>query len=144
MIPTTMAGAGRVGGVWDYSQGTAAHRRGGGMLGQPVAGEVSGGAMAVVAIVNSGSSKEPEAMHLRRCLAFLEAKWDIQLWAEHINQAADAISRNRVNQLFTCHTQMEERPEEVDAEVLQILVHECQAGRNPDWSRLWRSCSRKE
>ena len=31
--------------------------------------------MAVVAIVNSGTSKEKEAMHLRRCLAFLEAKW---------------------------------------------------------------------
>ncbi len=28
--------------------------------------------------------KVPEAMHLRRCLAFLEAKWGIQLWAEHV------------------------------------------------------------
>ncbi len=104
--------------------------------------------MAVVAIVNSGSSKEPEAMHLRRCLAFLEAKWGIHLWAEHIkgedNQVADAISRNRVDKMSMCHPQMDKRPVEVEAEVLKILVHERQAGRNPDWSRLWRSCSRKE
>ena len=33
--------------------------------------------MAVVAIVNSWSSRKAEAMHLRRCLAFLEAKWAI-------------------------------------------------------------------
>ena len=32
-------------GEWDYSQGTAAHRHGGCVLGQPMAGEVSGGAL---------------------------------------------------------------------------------------------------
>ena len=30
---------------------------------------------AVVAIINKGDSKEPEAMHLLRCLAFLKAKF---------------------------------------------------------------------
>ena len=40
--------------------------------------------MAVVAIVNSGSSREREAMHLRRSLAFLEAKWSFHMFAEHI------------------------------------------------------------
>ena len=60
--------------------------------------------MAVVAIVNSGSSREAEAMHLRRCLAFLEAKRAIQLWAEHVrgvdNEVADSLSRNRLDQVF--------------------------------------------
>ncbi len=37
--------------------------------------------MAVMAIVNSDASREVEAMHLRRCVAFLEAKWSIQLRA---------------------------------------------------------------
>ena len=53
--------------------------------------------MAVVAIVNSGTSKEKDAMHLRRCLAFLEAKRGFHLFAEHIkgadNRVADALSR---------------------------------------------------
>ena len=31
---------------------------------------------AVVAMVNSGSSRDPEAMHLRKCLAFVETKWN--------------------------------------------------------------------
>ena len=43
-------------------------------------------------------------MHLRRCLAFLEAKWAIQLWAEHVrgvdNEVADSLSRNRLDQVF--------------------------------------------
>ena len=60
--------------------------------------------MAVVAIVNLESSREVEAMHLRRCLAFLEAKWAIQLWAEHVrgvdNEVADSLSRNRLDQVF--------------------------------------------
>ncbi len=102
--------------------------------------------MAVVTIVNSGSSKEPEAIHLRRCLAFLEAKCGIQLWAEHIegvdNQVADAISRNRVDQVCALNLQIADKPEEVDAEILQVLVHERRAGKKPDWTRLWRSCSR--
>ena len=104
--------------------------------------------MAVVAIVNSGSSREAEAMHLRRCLAFLEAKWAIQLWAEHgrgvDNEVADSLSRNRLDQVFCWRPQMEQRPEAVDEEVLQVVVRERQAGRNPDWIRLWRSSSGRE
>ena len=35
---------------------------------------------AVVAIINKGDSKEPEAMHLVRCLSFLRAKFHSFLW----------------------------------------------------------------
>ncbi len=101
--------------------------------------------MAVVAIVNSGSSREVEAMHLRRCLAFLEAKWAIQLRAEHVrgenNEVADAISRNRTDVMFGLRPQMKQRPEVVDEEILQVVVRERQAGRDPDWRRLWRCSS---
>ena len=48
---------------------------------------------AVVAIVNSVSSRDPEAIHLKRCLAFVEAKWQFHLFCQHIqsrdNTAAD-------------------------------------------------------
>ena len=51
---------------------------------------------AVVATVNSGSCRKAEAMHLRRCLAFLGAStW----WGKHIrgvdNVVADALSRDK-------------------------------------------------
>ena len=104
--------------------------------------------MAVVAIVNSGSSREAEAMHLRRCLALLEAKWAIQLWAEHVrgveNEVADWLSRNKLDQVLCVHPQMRQEPERVEEEVLQVVIWERQAGGNPDWSRLWQSSSRKE
>ena len=61
---------------------------------------------AVVAIVNSGSSRNPQAMHLRRCLAFLAAKGDFKLKAMHIrgveNVAADALSRNNCHLSRSC------------------------------------------
>ena len=101
--------------------------------------------MAVVAIVNNGSSKEAEAMHLRRCLSFLEAKWAIHLWAEHVrgvdNEVADLLSIHRLDHAFCLRPQMERRPEALDEEVLQVVVRERQAGRNPDWMKLWRSSS---
>ena len=54
---------------------------------------------AVVAIVNSGTSRESEAMYLRRCLAFLEARWSFVVQANHIrgvdNVVADALSRDK-------------------------------------------------
>lgn len=104
--------------------------------------------MAVVAIVNSGTSKEAKAMHLRRCLAFLEAKWAIQLWAEHVrgvdNEIADALSRNRLDVVFDLCPQMMQDPELVSEEILQVVVRERQAGRDPDWKNLWKISSEKE
>ena len=103
--------------------------------------------MAVVAIVNSGTSRETEAMHLRRCLAFLEAKWSIHLWAEHVkgsdNQVADAISRNKPEVLSLLPPQAERTPAVIPEEVLQVLVMERQAGGNPNWTKLWQSSSRR-
>ena len=40
--------------------------------------------MAVVHIVNHGSSKNHDAMHLARCLAFITAKFDFHVVASHI------------------------------------------------------------
>ncbi len=104
--------------------------------------------MAVVAIVNSGSSKEAEAMHLRRCLAFLEAKWAIHVRAEHVrgvdNELADAISRNKMDIAFQLCPQMLQKAEVVREEILQVVIRERQAGRDPDWRKWWINCSRKE
>ena len=51
---------------------------------------------AVVTVVNSGYSKDPQMMHLTRCLFFILAVWDISLYACHIpgvlNTVADALT----------------------------------------------------
>ena len=39
---------------------------------------------AVVAIVNSGTSRDQDAMHLLRCLAFIMAKFNFLLVVSHI------------------------------------------------------------
>lgn len=54
--------------------------------------------IAVVSIINQGSSKSKEATHLVRCLAFLAGKFEFHMVARHIkgshNILADALSRN--------------------------------------------------
>lgn len=39
---------------------------------------------AVVVVVNSGDSKDPQMMYLIRCLFFALATWDISQFACHI------------------------------------------------------------
>ncbi len=77
---------------------------------------------AVVAIVNSGSSRDPEAIHLKRCLAFVEAKWQFHLFCQHIqgrdNTAADALSRNRLTLFHDVYPQAKEEPTDIPAAVL--------------------------
>ncbi len=53
---------------------------------------------AVVAIINSGTSKNERGMHLMRSAFFFQARHDIRVWAEHLpgaeNRNADTLSRN--------------------------------------------------
>ncbi len=39
---------------------------------------------AVVSIIVKGSSRDREAMHLARCLAFVQAEFEVALVASHI------------------------------------------------------------
>jgi len=60
--------------------------------------------MAVVQIFRTRSCRDKQLMHLLRCLHFIEAKWDMVLWVQHIpgksNIAADALSRNSLQVFF--------------------------------------------
>ena len=55
---------------------------------------------AAVACINSGTSRNPYAMQLRRCLSYLAATEQFAIWATHIpgvnNEAADELSRNNL------------------------------------------------
>ncbi len=92
---------------------------------------------AVVGIINSGASKNPEAMQLRRCLAFLAAKWQFHPIATHIkgtdNILADALSRDNVSLFRTLYPQANAQPSAIPEEVLDLL-YLCE----PDWtSKSW-------
>jgi hypothetical protein len=67
---------------------------------------------AVVAVVNSGYSKDQQLMHLARCLFFALAARDISLYARHIplNTVADAISRDNLPLLFSKVPDADSRP----------------------------------
>ena len=56
--------------------------------------------MAVVSIINHGSPKNKEAIHLARCLAFIAGKFDFHMEAVHIKGAnnilADVLSQNNL------------------------------------------------
>ena len=69
---------------------------------------------AVVSIVNRGTSKNQEAMHLIRCLAFIRARFEFHIHALHIkggeNTLADALSRNNLKLFHSLYPQAYSSP----------------------------------
>ena len=92
---------------------------------------------AVVAIVNSGSSKNPQAMNLMRCLTFLSARLEFRVKAAHIkgihNTLADALSRDNLSLFRACYPQGNKEPTPISATVLDLVLLQ-----EPDWmARSW-------
>ena len=48
--------------------------------------------MAVVAVINSRTSRDPDLMHQLRCLAFFEAKFSFSVIASHIAGAKNSLA----------------------------------------------------
>ena len=93
---------------------------------------------AVVAIINSGRSKEHRALHLMRCLFFFLAQYNMFILAEHIpgkdNVAAYSLSRGKLSLFHQQVPTATPRPTHVPEELLQALIHQ-----QPDWtSGSWR------
>ena len=92
---------------------------------------------AVVAILNSGSSKDDRAMHLLRSLFLFIASYDVSIFAEHIagveNKAADALSRGNHQSFLSQVPAARQEPSQVPEELRQALVL-----NQPDWtSHSW-------
>ncbi len=96
---------------------------------------------AVVAIVNPGSSREPEAMHLLRCLAFLEAKFSFYMFATHIRGLTDALSRNKITLFHSLYPQAKKEPVDIPAAILDLLVVLKPDWTSHTWTQLWNSSS---
>ena len=98
---------------------------------------------AVVHIINAGSSKDKDAMHLRRCLAFITAKYEINMIACHIqgvhNSLADAISRNKAHDFLLNWPQALPSPSPILSELLDLIIIEKPDWRSQRWIELWKA-----
>ena len=98
---------------------------------------------AVVAILNSGSSKDPDVMHLMRCLMFFMAKFQFSIYATHIagseNILADALSRNRLDLFLLHHPQASKSPTPMPQELVDLLIVTRPDWTSMHWTRLWNS-----
>ena len=90
---------------------------------------------AIVTIIRSGSSKDPSAMHLLRCLFFFTTRYQVVLASAHIpgkcNEAADRLSRDSLSSFFQLVPDAKKRPSVLPQELLDALVI-----RKPDWTSL--------
>ena len=102
---------------------------------------------SVVATINTGSCREAETMHLRRCLAFLEAKGQFHIMAVHIrgvdNVVADALSRNRAHVACSLLQGAEQEPVAVPEGVLDVVARTKPDWLDEGWRKLWSSSSPK-
>ena len=99
---------------------------------------------AVVAVLNSGYSKDDQLMHLVRCLFFVLATWDISLMAVHIpggfNIVADAILWNNLPLLFSKFPDVSPHLVPLPQALVELLVMEQPDWTLPSWGRLFKSC----
>ena len=94
---------------------------------------------AVVAVVNSRSSCEPDLMQLLQCLFFLEAHFQFHLQSRHVpgqaNALADDLSRNRLASFHKNFPDADPLPSPIPPSILQWLLH-----LKLDWtSAAWTS-----
>ena len=102
---------------------------------------------AVVAIINSGRSKEHRAMHLMRCLFFFLAQYNMFILAEHIpgkdNVAADSLSRGNLSLFYQQVPTAMPHPTPVPEELLQALIHQQPDLTSGSWRVLFNSILQK-
>ena len=97
--------------------------------------------LAVVSIVNHGTSKNQEVMHLARCLAFITAKFDFHIIATHIkgthNIQADALSRDNLSLFRSLHPQANQDGASVPQSLLDLLILSRPDWTSKHWTELW-------
>ena len=100
---------------------------------------------AVVAIVNKGTSRDEEVMHLMRCLAYFAARFQFCLMAAQIqgvnNTVADALSRNNLALFQALLLRANSRPSAIPDTVLDLIFLSKPDWNSQHWIRLWASIS---
>ena len=102
---------------------------------------------AVVALINAGYCKHETAMHLLRCLFFIAAHFDFDIFARHIpgslNVAADALSHNCLPLFLAKVPEAEPLPSTIPPQLLEVLVHTRPDWTSTNWVSLFNSFSPK-
>ena len=102
---------------------------------------------AVVATLATRSSKEERLAHLLRCLFYFEALFQFELRGIHIpgaqNQAADALSRNRIDVFFQQVPEADPYPHPIPSRLVEILLSEDIDWLSPLWTEPFGSSTRK-
>ena len=100
--------------------------------------------MGTVAIVNSGYSRVPGIMHLLRCLFFIQARFNIALWAVHVpgvqNTWADDISRDKAHSFLSQVPQGSYTRSAVPEQLMVLLVAQLPDWTSPAWTRQFGAC----
>ena len=93
--------------------------------------------MAAVHIIRNRQSKDPNAMHLMRCLSLIECSFQFTLVSRHIpgkhNDLADALSRNNQSYFLSHRPQAQPTPTPIPTPLYKALV-----SQRPNWtSTAW-------
>lgn len=99
--------------------------------------------MATVDILNNGTSRNSEAMHLVRCLAFILARLQLSVLAEHIpgihNTLADALSRNNLPTFRSLFPQADDHPIHIAEALVDLLITSRPDWTSQYWTNLWNN-----
>ena len=98
---------------------------------------------AVVHIINTGTSRDPIAMGLMRCLYFIAAKFKLIVSATHLagkaNTLADALSRNNASHFLSTFSQAPHQRTLIPAALIDLLVGTKPDWTSPSWNRMFSS-----
>ena len=104
--------------------------------------------IAVVNIVNHGSSKNQDAMHLARCLPFITAKFDFHIVATHVkgvhNVQADALSRDNLPLFRSLYPQANQEGALIPQSLLDLLILSKPDWTSKRWTELWSTTFRTD
>lgn len=99
--------------------------------------------MAVVQVLNAGTARDQTMSHLLRCLFFFQAYFKFDYKACHIsgkdNEAADALSRNRLNVFLTIYPQAQGSPTQLPPQLGELLTDTSLTWTSPHWETLFAS-----
>ena len=102
---------------------------------------------AVVEVVNAGSSRDSEIMHLLRSLFFVSAHFELSIRAVHVagkdNVKADAISRDNVSLFLAQAPEADRSPTPLPPSLIDLLVSQRPDWRSPHWSQLFSTFLRQ-
>ena len=100
-----------------------------------------------VAEVNLGYSRSPQIMHLLRCLFFIRAHFQLEVWASHIpgvqNTIADAISRNNRSVFFSQAPTARGSRTPISRALKSLLLEQRPDWTSRAWVKLFSSCFRQ-